>query len=246
LLSGLNQIAKNEADKTNLTMTKREIPTPEVFASCPNSGPILEYYLGHFEAVFVLLSPFFKPTRCDDKRVEEDDWGDKHQQVAECDPVSWQQVLALTNLKNIAQIDVGLRTTIGGLNKSHANETFSVQLKPLAEQGVFLPDEGEVSPFLENRLLKAIQQLGHNWLWLGDELATERKLYWIEDLMVKELFYRPGNVFTHDHSILLTTHWDSHCSFLCADKPTIERILAFDYFEGFYCTEETQVYWGLY
>jgi hypothetical protein len=77
-------------------MTKRIVPSPEKFASCPNSGLILEYYQGHFDAVFVLLSPFFKPTSFDIKRLDNNDWGDKHQMIEGCETVSWQQVLELT------------------------------------------------------------------------------------------------------------------------------------------------------
>ena len=33
-----------------------------------------------------------------------------------------------------------------------------------------------------------------------------------------------GCIFTHDHSILVTTHWDSHFSFLCSSKKNIEEI----------------------
>ena len=55
-------------------------------------------------------------------------------------------------------------------------------------------------------------------MWVADEFGTERKLTWIEDLIEKDLVPSHGCVFTHDHSLLITTHWDSHCSLLCSSK----------------------------
>jgi hypothetical protein len=31
-------------------------------------------------------------------------------------------------------------------------------------------------------VLSSIQLLGYEWVWVGDEFGTERKLYWIDDL----------------------------------------------------------------
>ena len=81
---------------------------------------------------------------------------------------------------------------------------------------------------------------------MADEFGTERKLTWIEDLIEKDLVPSHGCVFTHDHSLLITTHWDSHCSLLCSSKDIIEKILSVYNFEGFYCSPKTEVYWGLY
>lgn len=58
--------------------------------------------------------------------------------------------------------------------------------------------------------------------------------------MEEEKIPYSGCVFTPDHSLLVTTHWDSHCSFLCSSKEKI------DTFEGFYCTSKTEVFWSLY
>jgi hypothetical protein len=65
-------------------------------------------------------------------------------------------------------------------------------------------------------VLLSIQGLGYQWVWVGDEFGTERKLYWIDDLKNQECGPTSGrkNVFTPDKRVLWTTHWDSHFSFL--------------------------------
>ena len=49
----------------DLPMTTRILPPPDVSASCPLDGNILEYYGGTFEAVYVSLNPFIKPISID-------------------------------------------------------------------------------------------------------------------------------------------------------------------------------------
>ena len=83
--------------------------------------------------------------------------------------------------------------------------------------------------------------LGYQWVWVGEEFGTERKLKWIEDLDTTEI-YPHGCIFTSDRQILLISHWDSHCTFLCFSRDKIERLVEEANLEGFYCTPKTQVY----
>lgn len=153
--------------------------------------------------------------------------------------------MRLTNLKDIAEIDIGLRTSIGSLKEEYKNKEFSVQLSKLFyDYKISQPVEGYISEFLENRLFYAIKSLGYTLLWVCDEWDSKRKLYPIDELIKGDELDVADCVFTPDKSLLLTAHWDSHCSFLCANRPILEKFLAFDNFEGFYCTDKTEVYWG--
>jgi len=227
-------------------MRDRVLPTPEKFASCPYDEKILDFYKGQFDSVYVLLHPFLRPTSIDIGRFCPAKWPEKHDIIDGCDPISWREILSLTGLENLSDIDIGLRTAIGGLNDEASNQAFSEKLAVLEVHNIIHPQEGDLPPLLENRILTSIKKLGQNWLWVGDELGTERTLHWIDDLIKKDEIPTHGCVFTHDHSVLVTTHWDSHCSFLCSSKEAIGRILSIEPFEGFYCSPNTEVYWGLY
>lgn len=228
-------------------MTDRVLPTPEKFASCPSDEKILPFYQGQFEAVYVMLHPFIKPTKFNGDRFYADKKPTKQEVIDGCSAISWQEILRLTKLSNLAAIDIGLRTSIGGIKKALSNRVAADKLNSLTKElDIIHPEEGELPPLLENRLFSAIKSLGHYWLWIGDEFDTERKLHWIDDLFEKDEIPSHGCVFTHDHSLLVTTHWDSHCSFLCSSRETIEKILSAESFEGFYCTAKTEVYWGAY
>jgi hypothetical protein len=228
-------------------MTERVLPTPEKFASCPYEGKILEFYEGQFESVFSLLHPFFKPISIDSELFYPETWPSKNEIIEGCEIIKWQEVLQLTRLETISEIDIGLKTSILALKESKCNHEYADILKKLTkDEDIIHPPEGDLPPLLENRIYSALKNIGYKWLWVGDEFGTERQLHWIDDLMAKEQIPAHGCVFTHDHNVLVATHWDSHCSFLCSSKETIEMILEFDDFEGFYCTPKTEVYWGLY
>ena len=227
-------------------MNKRMLPASEKFASCPNEGNILEYYDGQFECVYVLLSPFMRPTSVSTDRFCPEKWPSKQELIEGVSPVSWKEIIELTALNSIDEVDIALRTSIGGLKKKFENEKLSNILCQLTESdNIIHPSEGDVSPLIENTVYDSLQAIGQEWLWVGDEFCTERKLTWIEDL--KGCNEAPSHAcfFTPDKKVLITTHWDSHFSFLCSSKSTIEQILKYGEFEGFYCTSETEVYWSV-
>ena len=228
-------------------MDKKVAPPAEKFASCPYDGKILEYYEGYFESVYVLLHPFLRSSKINLKERAYKTWPRKHEIISKCEAVTWSEVMNLSGLNTISEIDIGLRTSIQGLTEEFSNKDYSARIESLLESnGISQDSEGDLQAFLEDKIIKAIKSLGHEWLWLGDEHGFERKLHWIDDILQGDMLPPSGCIFTHDHSILITTHWDSHCSFLCGSKQDIDKILEYQKFEGFFCTENTEVYWGLH
>jgi hypothetical protein len=100
---------------------------------------------------------------------------------------------------------------------------------------------------LYDRVLQAIKGLGYEWLWVGDEFDTERKLHWIDDLKNQIDCVTLGrfNLFTPDKQLLWTIHWDSHFSFLCSSNEKLAFIQSATELDGFFCSPSTEVYWSL-
>jgi Protein of unknown function (DUF2711) len=227
-------------------MTNRVLPASDKFASCPYDGKVLSYYDGQFDSVYVLLNPFIRPLSLPMERFCPEKWPSKQELIDGAEPIPWDTVLKLTDLQTLDEIDIGLRTSIGGLNEKYADVKLAETLSQLTEKrGVVHPSEGDVSPFIENKLYESLQLLGHEWLWVGDEFCSERRLVWIDDLKKGDELPAHGCAFTPDKTILVTSHWDSHFSFLCSTESKIEQILKHENFEGFFCTPETEVYWSL-
>jgi hypothetical protein len=229
-------------------MSERVLPTPDAFATCPNDGKILEYYAGVFEAVFVLLHPFIKAVSIEKDQFVWSTYPGRAKIVSHCVPVSWAEVASKAELPSIAAVDIGLRTGILGLKVEYSKQEYADKIESLAESDQILaPPEGCFSDLLHDKVLQAIQRLGYEWVWVGDEFGTERKLHWIEDLKGNDSEATSGhcNVFTPDKAVLWTTHWDSHFSFLCSSKRNLAAVQERNQFEGFFCTESTEVYWSV-
>ena len=227
---------------------KRILPAADHFATCPMEANILNYYKGLFDSVFVLLHPFIRPVSISKELFKPETYPDRTSISIGCDAVRWSNIMSITGLQSLAAVDVGLRTQIGGLNEKVANVEYAKYLSVLYDShSIVQPDEGHFSDLLHNLILQCFQDLGHQWVWVGDEMGTERKLYWIDDLKTKDLNATAGhcNVFTTDKSLLWTTHWDSHFSFLCGSYEVLARLVQRVNLEGFFCESDTEVYWSL-
>jgi hypothetical protein len=229
-------------------MTTRTLPPPDIFASCPLDGKILEYYAGTFEAVFVSLNPFVQPISIDKAQFRPGIYPVRSSVVAHCKSVSWYEVMQIAKLPSLAAVDIGLRTGIGGLKADFRNDNYAAAIDALFDtQGILSPPEGVFSDLLHDKILKSIQGLGYEWVWVGDEFCTERKLHWIDDLKNEDNGLTRGrfNVFTPDKQLLWTAHWDSHFSFLCSSAAKLAAIQRTSDLEGFLCTPSTEVYWSV-
>lgn len=224
----------------------RVLPQPDKYAVCAiDEVSIKEYYRGYFDEIFVFLHPFIKPISLDISMFTPTTYPDKLQLINQCKSVSWSEFLELSSIASFDELDIGLRTRILGL-KQHLCNNEIANLIDIAcnKYNLVEPTEGMLPQIIIDRILKAIQSLGFDWLWIGDEFCTERKLEYIEDLICTDSLYR-HNLFTPDKSILITTHWDSHFSFICAKKDIVDKIVEFANLEGFYCEEDTEIYWSI-
>lgn len=229
-------------------MAERILPAPDVFATCPTDGKVLEYYAGVFEAVYVLLHPFIKPLSIEKEEFKPGTYPTRSRIVQNCTAVSWEEIATKAGLPSIAAVDIGLRTMVRGLSAEFSNQEYADKIELLEEtDNILLPSEGSFSDLLHDRVLAYIQDAGHEWAFVGDEFGTERKLYWIEDLKGQDAGPTAGhcNVFTPDKGILWTTHWDSHFSFICSSKRNLTNIQDGGHFEGFFCTPSTEIYWSV-
>jgi len=227
----------------------RALPEPHKYAVCsPADMPIKNFYKGFFDEVFIFFHPFIKPLTIDIKSFFSDSYPCKNDVISTCELVTWTAFTEKSGIAGFHQLDIGLRTLILGLKKEFANETLAKLIKDTCEQmNLVYPTEGCFLELLTNTFLEAVKNEGYDWLWVGDEFCTERKLMFIDDLIKENNPFgvQHINLFTHDNRILITTHWDSHFSMKCSDRNTIDRIVGFGSLEGFYCNDKTEIYWSL-
>ncbi|WP_096187349.1 DUF2711 family protein [Evansella halocellulosilytica] len=226
---------------------ERVLPEPNRYAVCASEGvSIKEYYKGVFDEIYIFFHPFIKPVTIDSELFYPETYPDKFQIINNCKIVTWKEFLSLSGMKNYEELDIGLRTGILGLNHKYENKKLEKIIDNVSEKhNLVPPSEGSLPDILINNLLEAIKKEKYDWIWVGDEFDTERKLEYIDDLINQDTLAR-NNLFTHDNSILITTHWDSHFSMICSDdKKKVDRIIKTCNLDGFYCDDNTEIYWSV-
>lgn len=165
----------------------------------------------------------------------------------DCKPVFWSEVLNNSNFKSFSEIDTALRTYILSLRKEIKRDDLEKELIQFIETfNLAPPTEGDISPFIQKQIFSTVYQLGYKNMIISDDFNDEEKL--AETLFIKDSNELPShaNFYTEDIRIQVTTHWDSHCTFICSSKEIIDKILNLQWLEGFYCSKNTEVYWGLH
>jgi hypothetical protein len=214
----------------------------------PHGKPILEYYNGYYNCVYIILHPFIKITHSDKIKFSNKKWPTKEDYVRYTQKVSWAELLNLSGLVDINRLDIALRNSIHGLNKIHSNDIdLNILRNTIEINNLIEPGEGHFSELLIDDMLNALKDIGHEWIYVGDEHGFERKIEYIQDIIDNKLPIGRGheNWYTTMNEVLYTTHWDSHFTFLCSDKKTVDKILEKYPFEGFYCGPDTEIYWSL-
>ncbi|RWY49343.1 DUF2711 family protein [Mucilaginibacter gilvus] len=230
---------------------KKVRKTPEIFRNIisPSSNmPLLEFYKGYYECIYLILHPFYKVVKNKNEAFSKKEWPGKEKITKLTKSVSWAEVIELSGLPNIKTVDIALRNSTYSLAKKHQNENQSKMLNDTCQRYNLLePNHGDFSELLIDDMLKPLLELGHEWVFIGDEFGHERKLQYINDIIRNkvDVNYHHENWYTPQNEILYTTHWDSHFTLLCSDRETTKKILEIRPFEGFYCDADTGVYWSL-
>lgn len=215
--------------------------------------PLLDFYKGYYDCIYIILHPFLKVTHPDNIDFEriwpaKQSWPTKAEILKFTEKVSWSDILLQSDIKDINQLDIALRSSILGLSERPENKQDAKYIVDFTnENNLIRPTEGLFNEVLMNDMLKALISLGHDWIFTGDEFGHERKLQYIQDIIdsndVED--YRK-NWYTTKNEVLYTTHWDSHYTMLCSDRKTVEKILEKYPFEGFYCNPDTEIFWSIH
>ena len=230
-------------------MKTRILPAPDRNIVCAAVDiPILDFYRDYYDSVYVILHPFIKVTALNKIDFNKGNWPTKAQITKHTEKLNWKEFIEISGLGNIKRLDVALRTSIGGLKKQYENKEDAKILEETSNKSKLIaPTEGYFHELLIDDMMSALQHLGHDWIFIGDEFGQERKLEYIQDIIDNKITPEDDmrNWYTHKNEVLYSTHWDSHFTLLCSDRQTINKILDKYPFEGFFCEKDTEIYWSV-
>ncbi|STO07004.1 DUF2711 family protein [Exiguobacterium aurantiacum] len=208
--------------------------------------PIKPYYEGVFEAVFVVFHPFLASVN---DRAVIDRYVDMNKNEVEQQfrVVTWQEMCRQLDFDHVKRIDHALRTMIGAL-KPHAKDRASANriIDFCKRDNLLPPGEGVLSNLLENQVLRALLEMGEEWMWSGDEFCTERHLIHIRETLAADTWgMQHRTFFGYQHEWLIVPPWDSHFTLFCGSRAWIGQVVERCELEGFYCDDETTINWSL-
>ncbi len=210
---------------------------------CPQTGNILEQYKGIFDSVYIILNPFFYLNSIKDDQLNFYDFPDKSEILEKCNPISWNEITNKLGIDNNVDLDFALRYYFHKDKHSHPEMKVAKDLRKLMdEERIMDPGKGEISPFIEDQLLRVFNKIGYKKLYISDEFVTEQKLYDTKYLFNNDLIHVSGSLYPEDYKFLLTTNWENHCSYLCSSRSFIDEVLSMTDLEGFYATAEMEVW----
>ena len=214
---------------------------------CPSDGLILDFYEGCYEAVYIALHPFLKPIKIEHEKFYPETYPENWEILDGCDPVTWSEFLKLSSMPGISKIDEALQIYIGGIKENKENKGLIDKFVCAIDETKLIPPfEGKLPPHLQLEICEALKKLDHNEVLISDEFCDQTEKIRIDDLMISDALPVHGHINTTNHQLLVTTHWDSHCTFICSAKNEIDKLLSFAEIEGFFCDAKDQVWWGLH
>jgi hypothetical protein len=228
-------------------MKERVLPQAEHNIISPyDDTPILEFYKGYYDCVYIILHPFIK---VDDDKIDFTSWWPARALISQhTQKTSWAEFISLSGIENIKRLDIALKNHTGVLDEEYRNgKELEIFNQTRRIHHLIDPPAGFFQELLIGDMMKAVQEAGHEWIFIGDEFGKRRNLEYIQDIIDDkiELTYLRENWYTPKNEILYSVHTDSHFTLLCSDRPIIEKMLLKYPFEGFYCDEKTNMRWSL-
>jgi len=212
--------------------------------------PYLSWYNGQFSSTFVALNPFlnipaFQAPPYDGPYISERANITAKKRGHESG-VSWDHVAKLCGFSSIAHVNRALRMTGSAriLEKFANPKDTALLLKCCAEQNLFLPDEGVLSPLAELSLERLFTALGHDHIMMCDYFERSTIRYSTSRL-AHPSFSAGQQIHADDNSIAVCVYPDYHYFLVSQTDASRAKANPADYLEGFFADETTNDFWGI-
>lgn len=215
--------------------------------------PILKWYAGCYETVFVAFHPFFRFNNAvwNDLDAYPDNDVIKRYAVK----VGWHEMQARSGIAGDKLLNLALLTSIGALHQRYMRPDLSEQLTNVCESDhIVMPCEGRFEPTMDRDIVRAFHLAGYEYAVFGDEFVHNSVVkplaeFTTESPRMCEVWpnetMMARNIYSVDQRLLFTVDWDSFFTLICSNDATVRSIVDAGRFEGFYCDATTYHHWWL-
>ena len=166
--------------------------------------------------------------------------------------VGWRSICQDAGFADHCELDLALRTMIGGLKAELQDQKLAKRLVDFCQQrGFFLPTEGRFEPVMQTALAEVFERAGYTEIYAGDEFGDDDRLVPVNFLANGKPWkggdelpsFGPRRLYAPDQTLLAWVHWDSFYTVIFGTEASLRDAKLGENFEGFWCSEETQTYW---
>ena len=209
--------------------------------------PILINFPG-FNECFVALHPFLKIKTETNEHLnfKSNKRPDKFEIVANYNPLTWQDVITLTGIKDISSLDRALAFFHRAYAYVERTEYYKLMRLLLKERLDILPAEvDEIPKIIENKLLYFIMSLGYNELLVYSDIYSNKEMVNIDRIISNQIVLpSQPRVETPDSKVLIATDFDQRFTYILGEKDILENFIESVNLEGFFCNKETPESWS--
>jgi len=161
---------------------------------------------------------------------------------------SWKSVIENSQLKNEAELNKALRTSIGALRIIFRKPELAEKLnKYTTEKNIWHPTEGRFDILSKLSIYKAFRLLEKNTIVIADEFFETTSVLELKGLSDFEFSEKVQGkdyyIYSEDKEILFTIEWDSFFFLIATDQAKLNKIVHENLFEGFVCNDNTTHNW---
>ncbi|WP_418360319.1 DUF2711 family protein [Sphingobacterium detergens] len=153
-----------------------------------------------------------------------------------------------STLTDYAELNIAIRTSIGGLNRNFTRPELMEKLNNYTDsESIYHPTEGAFGMLSKMDIYKAFKLLGKKQIMITDEFYENTTTVDLDQLTEYEFCDEIGGkdyyLYSADKETLFTIEWDSFFFLIATDQNKMDQLIASNLFEGVFCNDNTDHYW---
>lgn len=161
-------------------------------------------------------------------------------------PVSWETIVHQSGLRNIEELAIALKTSIGALRKEYAREDLADKLNSSIKSDLYYPNEDFPTVFLVNDLLTVLSSKGAKSFSFSDPIQDKSGNVDFKNLdpsKVSELAQNEVIIADEHLDYAFMNVFDSFITIIMAKDFSINDIVKSMKWEALECNKNTNINW---
>lgn len=215
-----------------------------------DKSPIVKQIPRNFKSAAILLHPFIQMPLGWEQNKRKNEYEHIYPTDEEIllsgKPVSWETMIHQSGLKNLEELAIALKTSIGALRGKYAREDLAEKLNSSIKSDLYYPYEDYPTVFLITDLLNVLSSKGATQLSYSDPLLDKSGVLEIKNinpLEACELSLNELMITDENMDFAFMNVFDSFITIIMVKDDNINDIVKSMNWEAIVCDKNTYVNW---